>query len=219
WNLFRHMTGFTAYYEPHNERRWFDPASRGDRIDPTHKNVSDYWTEYEGLAELGQFYREEWTRENFLMDEDSWDADLLTYTRLLLARQKGRPALQSHRIDSRLGWHRRHFPRAKIIHLYRHPRDQWCSALGELKRFPPDGRVADFDKHDGFYLLCWCQDLKQHFPFLDEGAVTHPYQLFYFLWKLSYLWGRHYAHHSLSMESLIDHPDSELLALLEVCDI
>src|SRR5207248_10819426 len=25
WNLFRHMKGFTAYYEPHNERRWFDP--------------------------------------------------------------------------------------------------------------------------------------------------------------------------------------------------
>src|SRR4051812_17456455 len=93
WNLFRTMTGFTAYYEPHNERRWFDPATRGSRIDPTHKNVSDYWTEYEGLSELAAFYREEWTRRDFYMDEQAWDPELLAYTRLLLARARGRAVL------------------------------------------------------------------------------------------------------------------------------
>ena len=48
WNLFRQAGGFTAYYEPLNERRWFDPTARGDRTDSTHRNVSDYWREYDG---------------------------------------------------------------------------------------------------------------------------------------------------------------------------
>ena len=68
------MNGFTAYYEPHNERQWFDPAKRGDRIDPTHKHVTEYWTEYEGLTELARYYREEWTYRNLFMDEDAQDA-------------------------------------------------------------------------------------------------------------------------------------------------
>src|SRR5439155_18080217 len=42
WNLFRNVPGCTAYYEPLNERRWFDPALRGDQTDATHRNVSDY---------------------------------------------------------------------------------------------------------------------------------------------------------------------------------
>jgi hypothetical protein len=76
-----------------------------------------------------------------------------------------------------------------------------------------------FATMDRFYLLSWCRDLKHHFPFLDERAATHPYQIFYFLWKLSYLYGRRYAHHSLSMEDLIDHPAEELRELFAVCDI
>ena len=73
WNLFRHVDGMTAYYEPFNERRWFDPSSRGDRIDTTHRHVDDYWREYEGLDELGQFYRLEWINKDLLMDAEMWD--------------------------------------------------------------------------------------------------------------------------------------------------
>jgi hypothetical protein len=219
WNLFRNLNGFTAYYEPHNERRWFDPQARGDRVDPTHRKVEAYWTEYEGLTELAKHYHEEWTYRRLFMDETAWDADLLAYTRILLARAKGRPVLQCNRVDFRLGWHRRHFPKARIVHLYRHPRDQWCSALMDIASFPASGSLVDFDTQDRFYLLSWCRDLKQHFPFLDERTVTHPYQLFYFLWKLSFLYGRHYADHSLSMEALIDHPEDELHELFAVCNI
>jgi hypothetical protein len=28
WNAFRHVRGCTSYYEPLNERRWFDPSAR-----------------------------------------------------------------------------------------------------------------------------------------------------------------------------------------------
>src|SRR5687768_15177301 len=60
WNIFRNAPGFTAYYEPHNERRWFDPACRGDRVDGTHRGVSDYWAEYQGLEDLARYYNEDW---------------------------------------------------------------------------------------------------------------------------------------------------------------
>src|SRR5262245_50341535 len=56
WNIFRHVDGCTAYEEPLNERRWFDPAVRGVWVDRTHQGVSDYWSEYDGLSELGGLY-------------------------------------------------------------------------------------------------------------------------------------------------------------------
>jgi hypothetical protein len=28
WNIFRNIEGFNAYYEPFNERRWFDQGAR-----------------------------------------------------------------------------------------------------------------------------------------------------------------------------------------------
>jgi hypothetical protein len=46
WNLFRHVDQAVSYYEPLNERKWFDPSTRGDRLDPTHRDVDDYWREY-----------------------------------------------------------------------------------------------------------------------------------------------------------------------------
>jgi hypothetical protein len=46
WNLFRNIPGVTSYYEPLNERRWFDPSTRGQGVDKTHLGVDEYWTEY-----------------------------------------------------------------------------------------------------------------------------------------------------------------------------
>ncbi|HUY91139.1 MAG TPA: sulfotransferase [Pirellulales bacterium] len=214
WNLFRNVPGCTAYYEPFNERRWFDPDARGNRIDRTHKQVEEYWREYDGLDELGRYYREAWIDKNLLMEADFWAPEMKRYIELLIERAPGRPVLQFNRVDFRLPWLRRHFPNAKFIHLYRHPRDEWCSTLMGIRCFPKDASPAEFKKHDKFYLLRWAHDLKFHFPFLEQALERHPYEAFYYIWRLSYLYGTAYANHSICFERLVEEPDEELTKLL-----
>jgi len=219
WNIFRHVDGCTAYYEPLNERRWFDASHRGLRTDPTHHDVDNYWMEYDGLERLGAHYHEDWIRHRLYMDEQSWDPDLVQYVRILAEGARARPVLQFNRIDFRLAWFRHNFREASLIHLYRNPRDQWCSTFRHGQSCPPDAGIAEFANYDGFYLLPWATDLKYRFPFLDPATVAHPYRLFYYIWKLSYWWGASYAHHSLSYEALVASPEWELRRLFQAIGI
>jgi hypothetical protein len=212
WNVFRHLPGCTAYYEPLNERRWFDPRTRGGHTDKTHKHVNDYWREYDGLTALSDCYEEDWIRRRLYMDERAWDPCLKRYIDILIDHAAGRAVLQFNRVDFRLPWLRAQFPSARIVHLYRHPRDQWISTLFS-DEFPLNGRIADFHPFDRFYLLMWARDLRKRFPVLNIDDQEHPYQLFYLIWRLSYLFGRQYADWSLSFESLTQDPRHELTEL------
>ena len=219
WNLFRHLENITAYYEPFNERRWFDSQLRGNRVDGTHKNVTAYWQEYDAVVGLEEYYREAWTHTHLYMDPHSWDPLMKRYVSELIAQAPGRPCLQFNRIDFRLAWFRQHFPEATIIHLYRHPRDQWCSSLMDLAACPKEAGMAEFAAHDHFYLRQWAQDLSYHFPFLEEQYISHPYQLFYYIWKLSYLFGSGFAHISLAFEQLLEAPQTQLQTLFHTLNI
>jgi hypothetical protein len=219
WNLFRKLDGCTAYYEPLNERRWFDPAARGSYTDRTHRGVDNYWREYQGLEILGRYYDERWIDHDLLMDADSWNPAMKQFVELLIARAPGRPVLQFNRVDFRLPWLRHNFPGSKIVHLYRHPRDQWCSTLSGPQSCPAGATMAEFGPHDHYYLGNWARDLKYHFPFLDEDLIEHPYQMFYFIWKLSYLFGRGYAHHSLAFEDLVNDPRKTLTDLFRALGV
>jgi hypothetical protein len=220
WNIFRHVDGCTSYYEPLNERRWFEPAARGSHTDPTHVGVSDYWLEYEGLERLGEFYRESWIDRHFYMDAFFWDSNLRAYVQTLIdAASPRRAVLQFNRVDFRLAWLRRTFPEARLIHIYRHPRDQWCSALRDLAAFSKDDRIENFEPHDRFYLLSWARDLQYQFPFLDERTVSHPYDLFYYIWKLSYVFGLEYSDHSVCFERLVAEPKVELPRLMNAAGV
>ncbi|HEV3006806.1 MAG TPA: sulfotransferase, partial [Pirellulales bacterium] len=219
WNLFRHVPGCTAYYEPFNERCWFDAAARGDRVDGTHKHVDDYWREYAGLEELGKHYREEWIRRNLLMEADFWDPDMKRYIEILIERAAGRPVLQFNRVDFRLPWLRRNFPGAKLVHIYRHPRAQWCSTMRNCPGYTRDSSPSEFAACDRFYLRRWAKDLQYHFPFLADSLHRHAYETFYYLWRLSHLYGVCHAHLSLAYEQLADEPEAELERLFGSLDV
>ncbi|QDT34644.1 sulfotransferase [Thalassoglobus polymorphus] len=219
WNVFRQLDGTTSFYEPFNERRWFDPQTRGANVDGTHRQVNSYWEEYEDAEDLAEFYHEDWIRRGLYMDEGSWDGQMKRYLERMIEHSSGRPVLQFNRIDFRLPWFRHYFPNAKIIHIYRHPREQWCSTLQDISLFgPEDGTIEDFSSADKFYLRTWVNDLKPHFPFLAETSV-HPYRHYYWIWKLSYLFGQQYAHHSLCFENLVAQPNQELKAVFDLLNI
>ena len=142
-----------------------------------------------------------------------------SYIEGLIAAAPCRAVLQFNRVDFRLEWLRHYFPSAVLIHLYRHPREQWCSTFLDGSSFPPTGTVAEFEPHDHFYLLAWARDLAYQFPFLDPQIARHPYELFYLIWKLSWIFGTRYTDASLCYETLCERPQRELLRLMRVAHV
>jgi hypothetical protein len=210
WNLFRNLPAFTAYYEPFNERRWFDPRTRGAHVDPSHLEVSNYWAEYDGLEALDQYFSVDWKFHHLYMPAHAWNPAMQRYMETLIEKAPGRPVLQFNEMDLRLPWLRARFPRAKILHIFRHPRDQWCSTLGRDPARYRSHTLEQFATADGFYLLPWGEDLQRYFPFLTLDQRSHPYELFYQIWKLSYLFGRLHADVSIAFENLVQSPQPTL---------
>ena len=158
WNIFRQTGQCTSLYEPFNERQWFNPALRGEKVDNTHRGVADYWAEYTGMQDLSEYYNEEWINKNLLMTPQSWDVGMKAYIEKMIELSPKRPVLQFNRIDFRLPWLRNHFPNAKFVHLYRHPRDQWCSFLTNPTLM--NQHDVQHTYVDAFYLDVWCSDLS-----------------------------------------------------------
>ena len=204
WQLFRHIEGITCYYEPLNEAKWFLQSKSMARVDRTHIGVEDYRAEYEGMADLDGCFDRKWALHSLYMDETHHEPNMERYISELIARAKGRAALQFNRVDFRLPWLRAHFPEAVILHLYRHPREQWMSIIGKGVKVDLNDKIAPGDTAcmDGFYTLAWARDLRHVFPFL-EPANKHPYELHYLLWRLSYSFGRAYGNASVCYEDLI----------------
>jgi hypothetical protein len=206
WNMFRQEPANTAYYEPFNERKWFLQTQRGETVDSTHIGVQDYWTEFNNMEDLDNLYEQSWINRNLHMDESSWNPKMKEFICQLVERAKGRPVLQFNRADFRLPWLRQNFPNAKFLHLYRHPRDQWLSFLTDKKLMDKDSVATTY--RDEFYLNSWCEDLSHYFPFLSIESTPHPYQRFYYLWKLSFLYGQKFSDLSISFEELVQHKEA-----------
>tara|TARA_R110002167_G_scaffold196935_4_gene399990 strand:- start:6237 stop:7277 length:1041 start_codon:yes stop_codon:yes gene_type:complete len=217
WNLFRQSGQCTSYYEPFNERQWFNSSLRGEGVDGSHRGVDDYWAEYDGLANLANFYQEDWIRADLLMTEQSWMPKMKHYIEELVTAAPYRPVLQFNRIDFRLPWIKHHFPKAKLLHLYRNPRDQWCSFLRDPKLMNKDDVQNTYE--DSFYLDVWCNDLARHYPVLDSLNTPHPYQRFYYLWKLSFLHGKQFSDLSISFEALTQNPTAQIESMFNLLNI
>lgn len=217
WNLFRNIESCTAYYEPFNERQWFNPALRGEHVDNTHRGVTDYWAEFKNLDQLSNYYDEAWVKSRFLMTESCWDENMWHFINMMIEKAPQRAVMQFNRIDFRLPWLKKNFNQAKFVHLYRHPRDQWCSFLTKPEQMTASTIEQTYE--DNFYLDSWCDDLQTHFPFLNREVTPHPYQRFYLLWTMSYLFGRYYSDVSISFESLTQNPIEQITKLFNTVEL
>ena len=215
WNLTRSLPGVRAYYEPFNERRWFDSQVRGNHTDPTHVGVSDYAREYDDLEDLVGVYDERWIDRRLFMNERSTDPRMLRFIDRLIISADGPCVLQFNRVDFRLRWLRRHYPRCTIVHLHRDPRSQWLSSIGNADACPPDASFHTLGGKDFFYFRRWCRDLRIVLPLLDERLHEHPYELFYLLWRYSYSEGRSQSDLSFSYADLSSEPKSVLDPIAE----
>ncbi|MCF8091961.1 MAG: sulfotransferase [Desulfotignum sp.] len=210
WNIFRQVQSFTAYYEPFNERRWFDPSIRGKNTDVTHIGVDNYWREYDGLEALSSVYQESWIDRDLYMSGSSWNPRMKQYIDILIERAKNIPVLQFNRIDFRLPWIKANYPDSSIIHIFRNPRDQWCSFIGEQNISCIYAEIKELDSIDRFYLNSWGEDLKYFFPFLDKKDLKYAYELFFLIWKLSYCFGIKFSDISIPFERIVDDPKVQM---------
>ncbi|RMF13781.1 MAG: sulfotransferase [Alphaproteobacteria bacterium] len=220
WRMLDELDGLAAYYEPLNPRRWHRLDSSGAVQDPTHAGIDDYRRNYDGLDDLDRFFRDDWSRHRLYMDERAADPDLEHFIAGIIARAPdgARPALQFNRIDFRLAWLRSRFPAARIMHLYRNPRDSFISAIAGA-RLGTDARFADFAPHDRFYLREWIADLAKIWPPLMVEPQAHPYLPFYMLWRLSHAHGRYWADATIRYEDLCRDPAAALAPALAACGI
>jgi hypothetical protein len=222
WNVFRNISGFTAYYEPLLHEA---PHERGKAkkyaTDPTHTGVKDYHSEFLNIDGLSEVHDPNWAFKKLYMDEYDFDIRLERFIDLLINNAKGRPVLQFNRVDFRLKWLRIHYPSAFILHLYRHPRDQWLSMINNDQYIPKNYTLDKQDLYqpiNTFYMMDWWRDLHVKIPILDIRNLDHPYQIHYLLWRLSYLFGRTYSNLSISYEALTNSFEStmsELMSLLK----
>lgn len=219
WQLFREIDGITCYYEPLNERRWFleDAAYR---VDGTHLGVEDYRNEYQGMADLESVFDLNWPFRYLYMGAAHHDPRLVDYLDALISRAHGRAVLQFNRVDFRLQWLRAHYPAAKILHLYRNPREQWMSILGKGGAIDLNFRYREKQLwgKDDFYTLQWANDLRHVFPIL-EPAGRHPYEVHYLLWRLSYAFGKSFSDVSIGYEDLVSNFEPVLASALSQLDI
>jgi len=223
WNIFRNIQGCTAYYEPLLQE---GPEERGlgrqHQIDSTHRGVEDYHAEFNRIRGLAEAHKSQWAFRQLKMDEFHFDPDLENYINLLIENAPGRPVLQFNRVDFRLQWLRSRYPNAKIMHLFRNPRDQWMSMVKN------DGYISrefKWDKNNKtafintFYLWDWWKDLHFQMPFLKLDYLEHPYQVHYLVWRMSYLYGKQFSDLSLRYESVMlsfEQVMDECLKFLEI---
>lgn len=202
WQSLDRLQGITAYYEPLNERRWFDPDVRGRDVDASHRGTTSYSRHYDGLHELDRWYDATWTTHHLAMDVKHQNSGLENYINYIILNSKNRPMLQFNRIDFRLGFLRKAFPNAVFVHLMRSCRDVWRSSLKGVAN-DPDWRLADFEPLAHFYLVTWYRDLVLTFPnLLQDGKMTHPYLVHVLIERLSQLFAYEYADIFLRYEGL-----------------
>lgn len=216
WQVFDRLDGFTAYYEPLNERGWFNVKPEDDKVDETHRGVSIYSSNYDKLSNLSNVFSAYWTSDYMMMnsEKDGDGLNMKSYIKALVGAANHRSVLQFNRVDFRLPWLAKSFPEASIIHLERNVRDVWVSTLKGQEN-DPHWTVRDFYGRPGFYLVPWYLDLCVTYPWMIcDIDQCHPYQIHYLIWRLSQIYAWEYADYFISYDELCDDLPKAMAAMI-----
>jgi hypothetical protein len=215
WNFFHQIPeAAVAYYEPLHEKL-LRMIKAQIKPQPRHFHVDRYFDDYPPIEEMAAHYRESLGDLRLYLEADDEHPALKGWIDYLLSAAPPEKAVvfQFNRVDFRLQWLRANFPSVPIIHLYRSPRDQWLSMIGD------QDPAADDDLADPYLITTWARDLAWQFPMLTDQFVRHPYQRHYYLWKLSYLAGSRQADVSVAYEDILRDPPAQVSQLLRAADL
>jgi glycosyltransferase involved in cell wall biosynthesis len=215
WNFFHQIPeAAVAYYEPLHSKllRMIEDQIKPQ---PRHFHVDRYFDDYPPVEELAVYYREAFGALRLYLEARDDHPALKAWIDYLLSAAPADKAaiLQFNRVDFRLPWLRANFPSISIVHLYRSPRDQWLSMIGD------QDPAADDDLADPYLITTWARDLVRQFPMLTDRFVRHPYQRHYYLWKLSYLAGSRQADVSVAYEDILRDPRAQVGQLLRLAGL
>ena len=205
FTLFRKTQEYYSLYEPLHEKLLEYLIWPLD-VDEHHFFVDDYFTEYKGFKEIPKLFKPEWGSSNLYLPPDAEADDLYRYLSYLTGSSFGRSdkvMMKENRLTFRLGWLRKNFPHAKIVHIHREKKSQWNSVLRRVQAHLGREDVGQDDvAFNGFSIATWCEDLKGVFPELEAGNSQSGYERFSRLWDLSYAENQRYADISIDYWSL-----------------
>jgi MoaA/NifB/PqqE/SkfB family radical SAM enzyme len=213
WNIFRNLDNCIAYYEPLNELL---PTHliRNFPVSRDHRGVDAYWDEYNPIQEkVLHEHRAEFALKKLVLEAKDEYPELEKYLRLLLQSSGAKiPVLGFCRVDFRLPWLKNKFPGAKIVHIYRNPRDQWTSMVKNL----PADQQQRADVNTSYDLVAWSLAMAKEFPFLTGDFVKSSYHRHYLLWRLSKRVADRYADWSMDYtEQLCVQPAETIAGMLD----
>src|SRR5581483_3985650 len=162
-----------------------------------------------------------WGSQDLYLPPDAERDALYRYFSYLIGESFGRSPrvmFKENRLAFRLGWFRRHFPAARIVHIYRRKEAQWRSMVRRGQLFVGREDIGQ-DRVDfaGFNLAAFCEDLKATFPELDARHFTTGFERFSRLWELSYQHNRRYADVSIDYDDLVNDFEATFGRVWEAC--
>lgn len=211
FTLFRKTGAYHCLYEPLHEKLpeyliW--PLQVSDH----HYHVDNYFKEYQGLDRIPDLFDPAWGNSDLHLHPEDEADDLYRYLSYLVGMAFGRRSrvmLQFNRATFRLGWLRRQFPRATIVHIYRDKQKQWNSIVRRVQEHHGREDVGQDDpSFTGFNIARWCENLKDVYPELDASNSETGYERFSKLWELSYAEHQRFADLSIRFGTLIDEFES-----------
>ena len=187
-----------------------------------HYFAGKYFSEYKGFKRLHHLFDHRWGREGFHLEPDAQADDLYRYLSYIIGEgfaRHDRVMLQFNRLTFRLGWFRRNFPRAKVVHIHRDPDAQWNSVVKRAQSFHGRHDVGQASPaFNGMGMAGWCDDLAGIYPELAEKNNRSGRERFGKLHYLSLVQHRRYADISVSYERLVADFESECARLFEAVD-